>query len=144
MAEGQVPITTSQRGFSKQNADGYVLHSPTAAPTWSSIPSSIPCGVVEPESAGLSSLPPLKVAKSMPELGRSTTQKSISSLLGYEKVPRDCESAPNAVAVSKMGTVVEIVTSTVQSPTYILGTIRQLFAANQAVSLGDDQVLLPT
>lgn len=138
MADGEVPITTSQRDFTKHNEDGHVFQSPTPVPTWSSIPS----GVVDPELAGLSSLPPLKAAKSMPELGRSTTQRSLSSLLGYEKIPWDGETAPNAVAISKMGSIAEMVRTTGQSPAYFLGTIRQMFASIQPVALGDDQVLI--
>jgi hypothetical protein len=107
MAERQT-TTTSAHDFAKNNMDEEAFRSPTSAGTWSSTANEEDNGPL----TSVSSRPPLKSSRSMPELGRSTTQRSMSSVLGYEKVSWDLETSPNGVAPSNIGGIVEMVRST--------------------------------
>jgi len=122
MADTRAPLTTSTLNFAKHKFNREGFGSPTTGGSWPITEKELNN---TPQKKDVSPRPALKTVKTMPDLGRSTTQKSISSLLGFENIASDPEYAQNGIATSKFRSIISKMRATGYNSVSALGNMMQ-------------------
>jgi hypothetical protein len=123
MAGNQAKSPTSALDFTNHKFNGEAFGSPTTGGSWPITEKELNH---TPRTAAVSARPALRGSNTMPALGRATTQKSVSSVLGFVKISSDPEFAPNGAA-SKFRSIVSKMRATGYSSASALGEIMQNF-----------------